>query len=325
MSNYIVTGCAGFIGSYVTKLLLEQGHRVVGIDNLNSAYDIRLKEWRLKQLDVKESFRFVRSDIRVRSAIKDVFDIAGNGCDGVIHLAAYAGVRYSVENPWIYYETNVTGTLNLLDACVKSGVKKMVFGSSSSVYGNNVSGAFSESTNTDRVLSPYAASKKAAEELCFSYKHLHGIDFTILRFFTVYGPAGRPDMSPLRFVRWIYEGVPLTLYGNGTQRRDFTYVDDVARGVCASLKPLGYEIINLGNNKPIEIIEFIKTIEGLIGKKAVVHKKEAHSADVSATWADISKARDVLKWLPKYDIRKGLGLLVDWYEENRSLAKTIEL
>ena len=249
----------------------------------------------------------------------------GAKLSGVIHLAAYAGVRYSVENPWVYYDTNVQGTLNLLDACVRNTVEKFVLASSSSLYGNSDAVPFVEHANTDRLLSPYAGSKKAAEELCFSYHHLHGIDVTALRFFTVYGPVGRPDMSPFRFVRWIYEGVPLILYGDGSQRRDFTYVWDIARGINAALKPMGYEIINLGNDRPIEIREFISKIEDAVGRSAIIDEKEPHAADVSATWASIDKARSVLDWSPDYDIDQGLQEVVDWYTQNRALAKSLEL
>ena len=328
MAVYMVTGCAGFIGSHAVKLLIDCGHQVVGVDNINSAYDVRLKEWRLAQLVDKDNFKFVRADITDRSSVNNTFEqITGVGAklSGVIHLAAYAGVRYSVENPWVYYDTNVQGTLNLLDACVRNTVEKFVLASSSSLYGNSDAVPFVEHANTDRLLSPYAGSKKAAEELCFSYHHLHGIDVTALRFFTVYGPAGRPDMSPFRFVRWIYEGVPLILYGDGSQRRDFTYVGDIARGVYAALEPLGYEVINLGNDRPIEIREFIKKIENVVGRSAVIEQKRPHAADVSATWANIDKARSMLNWSPDYNIDRGLQTVVDWYVENKNLAQDIAL
>lgn len=328
MSVYMVTGCAGFIGSHTVKLLIDSGHQVVGIDNINTAYDVRLKEWRLAQFVGNDNFKFVRADITDRSSVNDTFEqVTGVGAklSGVIHLAAYAGVRYSVENPWIYYDTNVQGTLNLLDACVRNTVEKFVLASSSSLYGNSAAAPFVEHANTDRVLSPYAGSKKAAEELCFSYHHLHGIDVTALRFFTVYGPAGRPDMSPFRFVRWIYQGVPLILYGDGSQRRDFTYVGDISRGIYAALKPLGYEVINLGNDRPIEIREFIKKIENVVGKSAVIEKKELHAADVLETWANIDKARSMLNWSPDYDIDRGLQTVVDWYVDNETLAQDIAL
>ena len=330
--KYLVTGCAGFIGWKVTEFLLADGHTVVGMDNLNDAYDATVKQWRLNQLQTTESseralqergiFQFHRLDICDRNALNDVFKQAD--FDAVINLAARAGVRQSVENPWVYVDTNVTGTLNLLELCREFNVKKFVLASTSSLYGENNPLPFGEDANTDGPLSPYAASKKGAEALCHSHHHLYDIDTTIFRFFTVYGPAGRPDMSAFRFVKWISEGEPVTVYGDGQQSsRDYTYVDDIARGVIAGLKPLGYEIINLGSDSPIVLIDTIRLIEELVGKKANLEHRPFHPADVRATWADIQKAERLLGWRPQVTFRQGIMELVRWYQENREWAKDI--
>jgi UDP-glucuronate 4-epimerase len=325
MSKYVVTGCAGFIGWKTSERLMKSGHEVLGVDNLNDAYDSRLKDWRLAELQKRKGFDFHRVDITDRHVVSKFIGESAKKkqIDGVINLAAYAGVRYSVENPWVYFETNVTGTLNLLDACRDYGIDKFVLASSSSLYGNNNAVPFHEDAHTSQPLSPYAASKKAAEELCYSYHHLHAIDITVLRFFTVYGPAGRPDMSPFRFVQWISEGMPLLLYGDGTQRRDFTFVEDIARGVEAALIPVGYEILNLGSDKPIVLMDFIHLIEELVGRTAIIEQSEFHVADMDATWADISKVSAILDWVPTYDFRKGVFELVRWYTDNRDWASQI--
>jgi len=262
MSVYFLTGCAGFIASNVAEMLLEAGHSVYGIDDRNNAYSVLLKDWRLKQLSRFENFHFQEVDITDRIALENFFQEAlTREClahfDACIHLAARAGVRYSVENPWIYLDTNVTGTLNLLELCRHSGTQKFVAASSSSVYGNSSAEIFHEDQRTDFPCSPYAASKKAAEALIFSYHHLYGIDVSVLRFFTVYGPAGRPDMSILRFIHAIAEEKPITLYGDGTQERDFTYCRDIASGVLASLRPVGYETFNLGGDHTYSVNQLI--------------------------------------------------------------------
>ena len=332
--NILVTGCAGFIGSKVSELLLAEGHAVVGLDNVNDAYDVRLKQWRLKQLEGKPGFEFHRLDICDRTALSDhfhsLFAIRHSPIDAVINLAARAGVRQSVENPWVYFDTNVTGTLNLLALCREFGIKKFVLASTSSLYGAVLNGRdrlnrpFREDDVTDRPLSPYAASKKAAEALCYTYHYLSGIDVTVLRYFTVYGPAGRPDMSPFRFVQWISESRPVVIYGDGKQSRDFTYLEDVARGTVAALKPLGYEVINLGSDKPIVLNEAIHLVERLVDRRANIQSKPRHPADVTETWADISKARRILDWRPQTDFKEGLLKSVEWYRENREWAKEIE-
>ena len=349
----LVTGCAGFIGSKVSELLLKGGHRVIGVDNLNDAYDTRLKEWRLGQLEGQRNFHFHRLDITDRPALDDLFSVLQGSWRGnterptppipspitshqspstphpspltaIINLAARAGVRQSVKDPWVYYQTNVTGTLNLLELCRVYGIRKFVLASTSSIYGLGER-PFREDASTDRPLSPYAASKKAAEALCYAYHHLHGIDVTVFRYFTVYGPAGRPDMSVFRFVKWIAEGEPIILYGDGTQERDFTFVDDIARGTLLGLNPLGYEIINLGSDRPVKLHQVITTIERLLGRSAVIQSRPGHPADVPATWADLSKAKRLLGWAPESTWQEGLERAVKWYLENRSWAKSIDV
>ncbi|MFC2078692.1 GDP-mannose 4,6-dehydratase [Candidatus Bipolaricaulota bacterium] len=321
---YLVSGVAGFIGSKVGELLLQQGDKVVGVDDLNDAYDVRLKEWRLQQLQGQANFQFHRLSIADTNGLSAVFADAGP-IDAVINLAARAGVRQSLEDPWVYYGTNVTGTLNLLELCKDNKIKKFVTASSSSVYGIpcESSHPFCEDQPTDHPLSPYAASKKATEGLCYSYHHLHSLDITLLRYFTVYGPAGRPDMSIFRFIKWIAEGEPLILYGDGTQKRDFTYIDDIARGTILALKPTGYQILNLGNDRPVTIMCLISLIEELLGKKAQIERRQVHPADVPATWASIDKAEELLGWQPKVRLEQGVKLAVDWYLENRGWVKTI--
>ena len=244
MARYLVTGVAGFIGSRTAEILLQAGHQVVGIDNLNAAYDRRMKEYRLGQLEGRGGFRFERLDIADRSAVAAA-PLQDEVFDGVLNLAARAGVRASVENPWIYIETNLTGTLNLLELCRSRGIPNFVLGSTSSIYGAKSPMPCSEDQDTSRPISPYAASKKGAEALCHSFHFLHGLDVTVLRYFTVYGPAGRPDMSVFRFTQRIREGRPIHVYGDGSMSRDFTYVDDIARGTVAALGPLGLSLIHI--------------------------------------------------------------------------------
>ena len=319
----LLTGCAGFIGAKTAEVLLNEGHQVVGFDNLNEAYDPKLKHWRLRQLQNHPNFRFVQVDISEWEPTKRVFE-EHLPYDAVINLAARAGVRQSVENPWVYIATNTTGALNLLELCRLHGIHKYVLASTSSLYGNNER-PFREDLPTDRPLSPYASSKKGAETLCYTYHHLYGLDITVLRYFTVYGPAGRPDMSIFRFIRWIAEGEPIQVFGDGLQERDFTYVDDIAQGTVAALKPLGYEIINLGGDRPVSLKWIIETIEKLVGKKAIWHTAPMHPADVKATWADITKARTLLGWEPQVSLEEGLRRSVAWYLENRDWAKEVKL
>ena len=335
VKTYLVTGCAGFIAARVTELLLESGHCVVGIDNLNDAYDPRLKDWRLRRLQSHQGFRFHWADVTDRPGLEALFQRdAESGDQGsieqrpysaVLNLAARAGVRASVENPRVYYQTNVDGTLNLLELCRRFGVRKFLLASTSSLYGAHNPVPFREDADTNRPLSPYAASKKAAETLAFTYHYLYGIDVSIPRYFTVYGPAGRPDMSIFRFVRRIAEGEPITVFGDGTQERDFTYVDDIARGTIAALGPCGYEVFNLGGDRPVRLSAIIDQIAALVERTAKINYRPAHPADVPATWADISKAGQVLGWSPEVSVEEGLRRCVEWYRENRETVLPLEL
>lgn len=294
-----------------------------GIDNLNDAYDVRMKNWRVDNLLTPNSIDWINGDI---TDIDLIHDLVGDfKPDAVINLAARAGVRQSIDNPWAYYDTNVTGTLNLLEACKDAGVSRFLQASTSSVYGKNQM-PFSEDAVIDSLVSPYATSKKAAEDLCRLYNYLFDFDVTVFRFFTVYGPSGRPDMSLFRFVRWIAEEEPLQLNGDGTQQRDFTHVDDIARGVVAALgrKP-GYETINLGSDCPVEMNAVIEEIEKALGKTATVEHHPFHPTDVPATWANISRARELLDWEPQVSLVEGVASVVDWYRENREWAKEIQL
>jgi len=320
--HVLLTGAAGFIAGRVAELLLDEGHAVTGVDNLNDAYDVRLKEWRLARLQARPGFGFQRLDIADRQALRPCFE--GASFDAVVNLAARAGVRPSVQNPWVYVEANVTGTLNLLEMCREFDVKKLVLASTSSLYGASNPLPFREDANTDRPLSPYAASKKAAEALCYTYHALHGLDVTVFRYFTVYGPAGRPDMSPFRFVQWIHEGRPVTVYGDGRQSRDFTYVDDIARGTIAGLRPLGYQVINLGSDRPVVLLDLVRLVEELAGREARLEFRPSHPADVPATWADIGRAEQLLGWRPQVPFREGMERLVRWYGENRAWAREID-
>jgi len=320
MANFLVTGSAGFIGSRVIALLLEDGHHVTGIDNLNDAYDVRMKHYRLARLKNHPSFQFLERDISERSilALADLKSFAA-----VINLAARAGVRQSVENPWVYIDTNVTGTLNMLELCRQHGIPKFILASTSSIYGAKAPLPTSEEADSSQPLQVYAASKKGAEALCHSYHHLYGIDVTVFRYFTVYGPAGRPDMSMFRFTQWISEGLPLRLNGDGEQSRGFTYVDDIARGTILGLQPLGYEIINLGGHETITMNQLIHLLEDRIGQQALVTHLPFNSADMLANWADTSKARRLLGWQPRIDLEQGVLNLVAWYQAERAWASQI--
>jgi UDP-glucuronate 4-epimerase len=316
----LVTGCAGFIGSKICEILLKNGIKVIGIDNLNDYYSRNLKEYRLNGIQTFPNFEFHKVDILCIETLKRIFD--KNSIEAVINLAARAGVRSSVENPWIYVETNIMGTLNLLELCRQFEVGKFVLASTSSIYGKNTP-PFREDDITDYQLSPYAATKKGAEALAYSYHHLYQIDITVPRFFTVYGPAGRPDMSPFKFIQSIAEGKPITVYGDGSQERDFTYIDDIAEGVILGLKKVGFEVINLGSDHPVKLNYTISLMEKYLGKKAEIIYHPKHSADMSITWADISKAKKLLGWTPKTSIEEGINKTVKWYLENQVWTKDI--
>ncbi|WP_020676290.1 NAD-dependent epimerase/dehydratase family protein [Geopsychrobacter electrodiphilus] len=352
MKTILVTGGAGFIAARCAEMLLAQGERVVVVDNLNSYYDLRLKCYRLRELaraagaeaeflarfDLHKGdagtfvgplnfcvgqLEFVQLDIEDKPALEALF----SRCqfDAVVNLAARAGVRYSMLDPQVYMTTNAMGTLNLLDCMRDHKCKKMVLASTSSLYAGQEM-PFSEELAVNTPISPYAASKKAAEVMAYSYHYLYALDISVVRYFTVYGPCGRPDMSIFRFIKWIDEGTPIELFGDGSQSRDFTYVDDIARGTLAALREVGYEIINLGGgNNPISINEVIRFIEQTLGKKALIAHKPFHIADIKETWADIAKADRLLDWQPQVAPYDGFKRSVDWYLENRDWLAAVQL
>jgi len=319
----LLTGAAGFIGYKTAEKLLQKGYKVIGVDNLNDYYDVKLKEYRLKKLSHFKNFTFYKVDIENLDALRIIFE--RESIKAVINLAARAGVRYSLIDPFVYLSTNTLGTLNLLELMKDYGVKKFILASTSSLYAGQKM-PFKEDLPVNTPISPYAASKKGAEAMAYTYHYLYGIDVTVLRYFTVYGPAGRPDMSIFRFIKWIDEGTPITVYGDGTQSRDFTYVDDIAEGTVKGLETeTGYEIINLGGNKPYELNYVIKLIEKYLDKKAEIIYKPFHKADMKATWADISKAKKLLDWEPKIPLEEGIKRTVKWHLENREFVKTVKL
>ena len=324
MKTVLLTGSAGFIGWKTAEFLLEKGYKVIGIDNLNNYYDPKLKLWRKSQLEKNKNFKFYEVDISNFGALKVLFD--SFDFDYVVNLAARAGVRYSMVNPHVYMQTNAQGTLNLLELMKEKGIKKFVLASTSSLYAGQPM-PFKETLPVNTPISPYAASKKAAEVMAYTYHYLYGIDVSVVRYFTVFGPAGRPDMSIFRFIKWIDEETPIKLFGDGTQARDFTYVDDIAKGtILAMEKEVGYEIINLGGGKnPISLKTIIEKIENLLGKKAKIEYKPFNKADIKETWADIEKAERLLNWKPKVDVDEGLKRTVEWYLENKEWVKNISL
>ena len=364
--SLLVTGCAGFIGAKVCEFLLTRSElipseindnnepsaiNVIGIDNLNDYYDVRLKHWRLDQLKKFPNFEFHKLDIENYAILKklfesysqnssasalpsssknslpsqrDTFQHDSSPFSSVINLAARAGVRYSMENPFVYYTTNVMGNLNLLELCRQFGVKKFILASTSSLYAGQKM-PFKESLPVNEPISPYAASKKGGEVTCYTYHRQFDIDVSIVRYFTVYGPAGRPDMSIFRFISWIDRGEPAVVYGDGSQSRDFTYVDDIARGTIAAIKPLGFEIINLGGDCPHKLMDVLRNIERQLDKKACITHEPFHSADMLATSADITKAKHHLKWHPEISIEQGIDNTIKWYKDNHAFTSTIEL
>ena len=313
MKKVLVTGHAGFIGSNLTQRLLSMGYRVVGVDNYNDYYDPKIKRGNVKEFKNHENFTEHRIDITDKKALVKVFE--DNQIEVIIHIAARAGVRPSIENPELYEKVNVSGTKNLLDLAVKHKVKQFVFASSSSVYGEQEKIPFSESDKLDRPVSPYAETKLKAENLCQDYANKHGLLMTVLRFFTVYGPKGRPDMAPYLFTKKVLENTPITRFGDGSTSRDYTYIDDIVEGIVKSIeKPFEFEIINLGNNQPVKLSQFIEIIEDLTNKKAKIIEKPRHPADVPKTFADIKKAKKLLDWSPKVDLKTGMKQFIDWYE-----------
>jgi len=323
MSQFLVTGVAGFIGSKVAEFLIAEGNMVVGVDNLNDYYDVNLKHHRLQALKAMSGFQFIELDIESKEATAQL--LQNHAFEAIINLAARAGVRQSLLDPHIYMTTNAIGTLNLLEGMRHGGPEKMVLASTSSLYAGEKM-PFLESLPVNTPISPYAASKKAAESMAYTYHSLFGIDVSVVRYFTVFGPVGRPDMCIFRFIKWIAEGQPIELFGDGSQSRDFTYVDDIARGTIAAVKPVGYEVINLGGgNNPISLNQIIQWIEQDLGKKAIIRSESFQKTDIKETWADISKASELLDWSPKVDVREGIRKAVNHYLENETFYKSIQL
>ena len=323
MKNILVTGLAGFIGSKTAELLAQQGYNVFGVDNMNDYYDVRLKAHRLESLKKYDNIEFQELDIENYQELSNY--VKKNSIDAIINLAARAGVRYSLENPFVYQSTNSTGTLNLLEIARNQGIQKLVLASTSSLYAGQKM-PFSEDLAVNTPISPYAASKKAAEMMAYTYHFLFDLDISVLRYFTVYGPISRPDMGIYRFIKLIDEGEPLILFGDGSQSRDFTYVDDIAIGTVKALKDVGYEIINLGGGQnPISLNTLIKNMENTLGKKAEIEYKPFVKTDMKETWADISKAKRILDWEPKVDFETGMKRTIQWHIDNRDWLKDIKV
>jgi len=323
MKSILLTGAAGFIGYKTALELLSKNYYVVGVDNLNDYYDVRLKYWRLKKLDSQKNFKFYRLDIENLEDLESIFK--RYKIDAIINLAARAGVSQSLKDPHIYLSTNTRGTLNILELMCKYNVLKLVLASTSSIYAGQKM-PFKEDLAVNTPISPYAASKKSAELMAYAYHYLYGLDISVLRYFTVFGPCGRPDMSIFRFIKWIYEEKPIKIYGDGEQSRDFTYVDDIARGTVLALKNVGYEIINLGGGKtPYSLKKIIELLEDITQKKAHLEFLPEIKADIRATWADIEKARKILQWEPQVSLVKGLELTCKWYIENKALVVDIKI
>ncbi len=331
-ANYLVTGAAGFIGYHVAQRLLSDGHAVVGVDNLNDYYDVRLKEARLARLQGQPAFSFLRLDLADRAGMEALF--SGAAFAGVVNLAAQAGVRYSLTNPHAYLNSNLAGFLNVLEGCRHQAIKHLVYASSSSVYGANTRMPFSEHENVDHPVSLYAATKKANELMAHSYAHLYGLPCTGLRFFTVYGPWGRPDMSLFLFTRAILEGRPIDIFNYGRHKRDFTYIDDVVEGVVRVLvKPPApdpawsgdqpdpatsrapYRLYNIGNNQPVELMRVIELLEEALGEKAQKNFLPLQPGDVPETFANVDDLMQAVGFRPATSIEEGLGRFVAWYRE----------
>lgn len=308
----LLTGAAGFIGSHTMRALLARGDEVLGIDNFNDYYDPSIKKKNIE--DFSDSV--MREDILNKEKTNRIF--SDFKPDILLHLAARAGVRPSIENPELYHRVNVEGTVNLLEAAKKNGTGRVVFASSSSVYGNQSKTPFSEEDLTEFPISPYAVTKRTAENICYTYSKVHGIKATCLRFFTVYGPSGRPDMAPYLFTKAVDEGLAINKFGSGLSKRDYTYIDDIVSGILSACdKSFDYEIINLGNNKPVELNYFISLVEKLLGKKAIVNELPVQSGDVDITYANIEKAQRLLGYKPKTTIEEGMERFINWYQSQR--------
>lgn len=314
MEKILVTGGAGFIGSHICDSLLKKGKLVVCIDNFNDYYNPLTKEKNIEEASKNSNFSLHKVDITQKEELKKAFQ--NNRIDKAVHMAARAGVRASFENPELYEKVNIQGTKNLLELAHEFKIKNFIFGSSSSVYGTNKKIPFSEDDPLDSIISPYAKTKKKAEELCKEFHNKFNLNITCLRLFTVYGPRGRPDMAPYKFTKHIIKEKPIEMYGDGTTKRDYTYVQDIVDGVLSALdKNLNFEIINLGNSNPIELKEFISIIEEKTGKKAKIQQLPMQKGDVPLTYADISKAERLLGYQPKTNIKEGINLLVEWFKE----------
>lgn len=310
----VVTGAAGFIGSHVAETLLKRGETVVGIDEVNDYYDPKVKEANLELLGRFEKFYFFKGDLCDRPFVEGVFDRFEPR--RIVHMAARAGVRPSIDDPIVYVKSNVEATTLLLELAAKRGSDSFVFASSSSVYGGSKKSLFHETDAVDCPVSPYAATKKACELIAHTYHHLYKMNIAALRFFTVFGPRGRPDMAPLKFVDKIFKGETIQQYGDGSSSRDYTYIDDIVDGVIRSLdRPMGYQVYNLGNGKPTRLIDFIKLVEKEVGNKAVIDILPNQPGDVPRTCADISKAQALLDYDPKTPFHDGIKKLVKWYKE----------
>lgn len=318
MKRILITGAAGFIGSHTAESLLRLGHTVIGIDNFDPFYDRTYKDYNLSSLLGNPNFDFVELDIREKEQVNRLF--ATKQLDAVIHLAAKAGVRPSIEDINSYYDVNINGTLNILNAMKDAKVTKMLFASSSSVYGNNKKVPFSESDNVDFPISPYAATKKSGELLCHVFTHLHGFDITCLRFFTVFGPRQRPDLAIHKFTRLIDQGQPIPFYGDGSTARDYTYIDDIVSGIVCALNNIGgYRVYNLGESRVVKLSELLEILEKKIGKAANINRMDLQPGDVEKTYADISKAKNEIGYNPIFDIEQGVENFVQWYNKIKDL------
>jgi UDP-glucuronate 4-epimerase len=316
--NILVTGAAGFIGSQVCEYLIHNGNNIIGLDNFDNFYPAKFKHLNLETLNNNSNFKFYEADILDSNALNEIF--ASHKVDVIIHLAAKAGVRPSIESIKEYYDVNVNGTLSLLESMRMHKVKKMLFASSSSIYGNNPKVPFSETDRVDNPISPYASTKKSGELLCHVYCHLYKFDITCLRFFTVFGPRQRPDLAIHKFTRLIDLGAPIPFYGDGSTSRDYTYIDDIITGINCALSNLnGYRIYNLGESNVINLKQMVTTIEDTLGKKAVLNQLPMQQGDVSRTYADISKAQSEIGYAPKYDFNTGIKKFVEWYNSTKSV------
>lgn len=322
MNTILVTGAAGFIGSRVSEYLINSGYQVIGLDNLNDYYDVRLKEKRLERLRKQKCFKFHHIDIEDYNSLEELFK--QYPFIGVINEAARAGIRMSVENPFVYHKTNIEGNLNLLELCKKYKIQQYVLASTSSIY-SGCEQPFNEESRSDTPFSPYAATKKSAELLAHSYYYLYNINIAIMRYFTVYGPFGRPDMGIFRFIKWILEGKKIQIYGNGMQVRDFTYIDDIAAGTIMALKLKGFHKINLGNNNPASLMQLISFIEKYTGKTAELEFSPSFPEDMESTCADIYKAEKILGWKPAVSLEKGIEKTVKWMMENWDWIKYLNI